>query len=125
MHACSGRVQVLAPMTTPMLVVTLDTPPLDPVQIGSTDGTDFAATATVRRAERFLVALDLKKTRVCACETSSLLAVVCNQALEAGLKWFELERVSSGEKCDGKPKMQLRRVVVRLSTMHCQDVQGP
>ena len=116
---------MLAPITTPMSAATPDMPPPDPVQIGSTDGTDFAATATVRRAERFLVALDLQKTRVCACETSSLPAAVRNQALEAGLKWFELGRVSSGEKCDGKPKMQLRRVVVRLSTMHCQDVQGP
>ena len=116
---------MLAPMTTPMSAATPDTPSSNPVQIGSTDGTDFAATATVRRAERFLVALDLQKTRVCACETSSLPAAVRNQALEAGLKWFELGCVSSGQECDGKPKMQLRGVVVGFSTMHCQNVQGP
>lgn len=41
------------------------------------------------------VVLDLDETLVCAYETSSLPAVVLNQATEAGLKWFELECVSS------------------------------
>lgn len=39
--------------------------------------------------------LDLDETLVCAYETSSLPATVRNQAIEAGLKWFELECVSS------------------------------
>jgi hypothetical protein len=37
----------------------------------------------------------LDETLVCAYETSSLPAVVRNQATEAGLKWFELECISS------------------------------
>lgn len=39
--------------------------------------------------------LDLDETLVCAYETSSLPAIVRNQAIDAGLKWFELECVSS------------------------------
>lgn len=37
----------------------------------------------------------MDETLVCAYETSSLPAVVRNQATEGGLKWFELECVSS------------------------------
>lgn len=39
--------------------------------------------------------LDLDETLVCAYETSSLPPGVRNQVMEAGLKWFELECVSS------------------------------
>ena len=39
--------------------------------------------------------LDLDETLVCAYETSSLPVIVRNQAIEAGLKWFELECISS------------------------------
>lgn len=41
------------------------------------------------------VVLDLDETLVCAYETSSLPAHLRTQAIEAGLKWFELECVSS------------------------------
>lgn len=41
------------------------------------------------------VVLDLDETLVCAYETSSLPSIICSQATEAGLKWFELECVSS------------------------------
>lgn len=41
------------------------------------------------------VVLDLDETLVCAYETSSLPASIRNQAIESGLKWFELECVSS------------------------------
>lgn len=41
------------------------------------------------------VVLDLDETLVCAYETSSLPAVLRDQATEAGLKWFELECISS------------------------------
>ena len=41
------------------------------------------------------VVLDLDETLVCAYETSSLPAALRNEATEAGLKWFELECVSS------------------------------
>ena len=37
------------------------------------------------------VVLDLDETLVCAYETSSLPAILRTQAIEAGLKWFELE----------------------------------
>lgn len=45
------------------------------------------------------VVLDLDETLVCAYETSSLPAIVRNQAAEAGLKWFELECVSVDRVC--------------------------
>lgn len=41
------------------------------------------------------VVLDLDETLVCAYETSSLPAIIRTQATEAGLKWFELECISS------------------------------
>lgn len=41
------------------------------------------------------VVLDLDETLVCAYETCSLPANLRNQATEAGLKWFELECISS------------------------------
>lgn len=41
------------------------------------------------------VVLDLDETLVCAYETSSLPAIVRNQAIEARLMWFELECISS------------------------------
>ncbi len=39
--------------------------------------------------------LDLDETLVCAYETSSLPAIVRNQAIEGGLKWFEMQCVSA------------------------------
>ncbi|KAA8517804.1 hypothetical protein F0562_015278 [Nyssa sinensis] len=56
------------------------------------------------RLEKLTVFLDLDETLVCAYETCSLPAVVRTQAIEAGLKWFELECVSSEKECEGKPK---------------------
>ena len=41
------------------------------------------------------IVLDLDETLICAYETSTLPAVVRNQAIEAGLKCFELECFSS------------------------------
>lgn len=41
------------------------------------------------------VVLDLDETLVCAYETSSLPVSLRNQATEAGLKWFEMECLSS------------------------------
>ncbi|KAF6147045.1 hypothetical protein GIB67_036764 [Kingdonia uniflora] len=49
--------------------------------------------------------LDLDETLVCLYETSSLPNIVRNQATEAGLKWFELECLSSEKEYDGKPKL--------------------
>lgn len=39
--------------------------------------------------------LDLDDTLICAYETSSMPTMMRTQATEAGLKWFELECVSS------------------------------
>ncbi|KAB1217617.1 hypothetical protein CJ030_MR3G014859 [Morella rubra] len=65
------------------------------------------------RCERLTVVLDLDETLVCAYETSSLPAVVLNQATEAGLKWFELECVSSDKESEGNPKVSYVTVFER------------
>ncbi|CAO2817060.1 unnamed protein product [Amaranthus hypochondriacus] len=59
------------------------------------------------------VVLDLDETLVCAYETSSLPPTLCTQATEAGLKWFELECVSSDKECEGKPKISYVTVFER------------
>nr|CAN64082.1 hypothetical protein VITISV_006933 [Vitis vinifera] len=59
------------------------------------------------------VVLDLDETLVCAYETSSLPASIRNQAIESGLKWFELECVSSDKECEGKPKVNYVTVFER------------
>jgi RNA polymerase II subunit A small phosphatase-like protein len=45
--------------------------------------------------EKLTVVLDLDETLVCAYETSSVPAMIHTQAMEAGLKWFEIQCVSS------------------------------
>ncbi|PWA34366.1 hypothetical protein CTI12_AA619800 [Artemisia annua] len=59
------------------------------------------------------VVLDLDETLVCAYETSSLPAIVRHQAIDAGLKWFELECISSEKDFDGKPKINYVTVFER------------
>ncbi|MQL92866.1 hypothetical protein Taro_025502 [Colocasia esculenta] len=54
---------------------------------------------------RPMVVLDLDETLVCAYETSSLPAVVRNQAVEAGLECFDLECVSVDKDCEGRQKV--------------------
>ncbi|KAG6535312.1 nuclear envelope morphology protein 1-like [Zingiber officinale] len=54
---------------------------------------------------RLTVVLDLDETLVCAYETSSLPSAVRMQAIEAGLKCFELECISSEKDADGRPKV--------------------
>ncbi|KAI8030549.1 CTD small phosphatase-like protein 2 [Camellia lanceoleosa] len=66
-----------------------------------------------RPIERLTVVLDLDETLVCAYETFSLPAIVRNQAIEAGLKWFELECISSDKECEGKPKINYVTVFER------------
>ncbi|KAK9126085.1 hypothetical protein Scep_014931 [Stephania cephalantha] len=58
-----------------------------------------------RRGDRLTVVLDLDETLVCAYETSSLPSALKHQATEAGLKWFELECLSSDKEIDGQPKV--------------------
>lgn len=63
--------------------------------------------------QKLTVVLDLDETLVCAYETSSLPAIVRTQATEAGLKWFELECISSDKETDGKPKINYVTVFER------------
>lgn len=55
--------------------------------------------------EKLTIVLDLDETLVCAYETSSLPSSVRNQAIEAGLKCFELECISAEKDAEGKPKV--------------------
>ncbi|KAK1355141.1 carboxy-terminal domain RNA polymerase II polypeptide A small phosphatase 1-like [Heracleum sosnowskyi] len=64
-------------------------------------------------AEKLTVVLDLDETLVCAYETSSLPAILREQATEAGLKWFELECISSDKEIEGKPKVNYVTVFER------------
>ncbi|GER50966.1 CTD small phosphatase-like protein [Striga asiatica] len=63
--------------------------------------------------EKLTVVLDLDETLVCAYETSSLPALLRSQATEAGIKWFELECISSDKEIEGKPKINYVTVFER------------
>ncbi|KAG7030671.1 CTD nuclear envelope phosphatase 1-like protein [Cucurbita argyrosperma subsp. argyrosperma] len=63
--------------------------------------------------EKLTIVLDLDETLICAYETSTLPAVIRNQAIEAGLKCFELECFSSDKDCEGKPKVNYVTVFER------------
>ncbi|KFK23193.1 hypothetical protein AALP_AAs48948U000100 [Arabis alpina] len=67
----------------------------------------------VSSIQRLTVVLDLDETLVSAYETSSLSAALRTQAIEAGLKWFELECISSTKECKGKPKINYVTVFER------------
>ncbi|KAF5736574.1 carboxy-terminal domain RNA polymerase II polypeptide A small phosphatase 1 isoform X2 [Tripterygium wilfordii] len=94
--------------------------PLPVVELPETDSPTTVDVApavppsdAVDRLERLTVVLDLDETLVCAYETSSLPAALRNQATGAGLKWFELECVSSDKECEGKPKINYITVFER------------
>lgn len=55
--------------------------------------------------DKLIVVLDLDETLVCAYETSSLPTLVRSQAIEYGIKCFELECTSSDKEVDGKQKV--------------------
>ncbi|KAI6676218.1 hypothetical protein NL676_037014 [Syzygium grande] len=63
--------------------------------------------------ERLTVVLDLDETLICAYETLSLPAAIRDRAVEAGLKWFDLECISSEKDSEGKPKVNLVTVFER------------
>ncbi|VVB02844.1 unnamed protein product [Arabis nemorensis] len=67
----------------------------------------------VSRTQRLTVVLDLDETLVSAYETSSLSAALRTQAIEAGLKWFELDCITSTKECNGKPKINYVTVFER------------
>ncbi|KAJ6718052.1 CTD NUCLEAR ENVELOPE PHOSPHATASE 1-like protein ISOFORM X1 [Salix purpurea] len=87
---------------------TTDPPPAT-VEISA--GTD--AVSANEPIQKLKVVLDLDETLVCAYETSSLPAALRNEATEAGLKWFELECISSDKECEGKPKINYVTVFER------------
>ncbi|CAH8360432.1 unnamed protein product [Eruca vesicaria subsp. sativa] len=75
---------------------------------------EIASSANDDCLQRLKVVLDLDETLVCAYETSSLPAALRNQAIEAGLNWFELECLSSDKKeSDGKAKINYVTVFER------------
>ncbi|EEF34266.1 conserved hypothetical protein [Ricinus communis] len=59
------------------------------------------------------VVLDLDGTLVCAYETCSLPASIHTRAIQAGLKWFELECITSDKECEGKTKINYVTVFER------------
>lgn len=71
------------------------------------------ADACDRCIEKLTVVLDLDETLVCAYETSSLPGSIRTQAIGAGLKWFELECISSDKECEGKTKINYVTVFER------------
>ncbi|GLT31475.1 hypothetical protein SLA2020_062080 [Shorea laevis] len=93
-------------------------PVVDSPEIESPSAIEIAAvcdSATVaeERIEKLTVVLDLDETLVCAYETSCLPPALRNQAMEAGLNWFELECVSSDKEFEGKPKINYVTVFER------------
>ncbi|XP_050210594.1 uncharacterized protein LOC126660918 [Mercurialis annua] len=66
-----------------------------------------------QRLKKLTVVLDLDETLVCAYETSSLPAILRTQATENGVKWFELECLSSDKESEGKPKINYVTVFER------------
>ncbi|KAK8620887.1 hypothetical protein V6N13_067348 [Hibiscus sabdariffa] len=74
---------------------------------------DSPVPADEDRVKRLTVVLDLDETLVCAYETSSLPPSLRNQATDAGVKWFELECVSSDKECEGKHKINYVTVFER------------
>ncbi|XP_024992078.1 CTD nuclear envelope phosphatase 1 isoform X2 [Cynara cardunculus var. scolymus] len=84
-----------SPSFEPLPVVELSESPQPPTPYAASTVHIPPAGADFDRSQKLTVVLDLDETLVCAYETSSLPAIVRNQAIEAGLKWFELECVSS------------------------------
>lgn len=93
------------------LVELPDTTDPPPATVEISAGTD--AVSANEPIQKLKVVLDLDETLVCAYETSSLPAALRNQATEAGLKWFELDCVSSDKECEGKPKINYVTVFER------------
>ncbi|XP_057497858.1 uncharacterized protein LOC130782541 isoform X2 [Actinidia eriantha] len=77
------------------------TSPVEPAHVTVDSSADGVGDRVI---EKLTIVLDLDETLVCAYDTSSLPAAIRTRAIEAGLKWFELECVSS-EKYQGKPKI--------------------
>ncbi|XP_020574440.1 carboxy-terminal domain RNA polymerase II polypeptide A small phosphatase 1-like [Phalaenopsis equestris] len=70
-----------------------------------TDTPPPAASEQTAAVGKLMVVLDLDETLVCAYESSSLPSFVRNQAIEAGLRCFELECMSGEKGFEGEPKV--------------------
>ncbi|PKI34508.1 hypothetical protein CRG98_045045 [Punica granatum] len=79
----------------------------------SSSGSEVSVVDDDLSLDKLTVVLDLDETLVCAYDSTSLPEIVRAQAIEAGLKWFELECVSSDKECDGKPKINYVTVYER------------
>ncbi|KAM3689828.1 hypothetical protein ACJW31_09G074900 [Castanea mollissima] len=79
----------------------------------SVDETQNDAVDDDHRIEKLTVVLDMDETLVCAYEKSSLPASIHAQAMEAGLKWFEIQCVSSDKSSEGKQKINYVTVFER------------
>ncbi|XP_030925238.1 CTD nuclear envelope phosphatase 1 homolog [Quercus lobata] len=79
----------------------------------SVDDTQNDAVDDDHRIEKLTVVLDMDETLVCAYEKSSLPASIHAQAMEAGLKWFEIQCVSSDKSSEGKQKINYVTVFER------------
>ncbi|CAG7908259.1 unnamed protein product [Brassica rapa] len=85
-------------------------PPVTTIQIASGRTSSEGEVGSI---QRLTVVLDLDETLVSAYETSSLPHNLRTQAIEAGLKWFELECISSTKECNGEPKINYVTVFER------------
>ncbi|XP_057983985.1 uncharacterized protein LOC131168512 [Malania oleifera] len=90
----------------------LPPPPPPPVRCLSVNGGGGVG-GDDRRTQKLTVVLDLDETLICSYETAGLPATIRTQATEAGLKWFELECLSSTKERQGKPKVNYVTVFER------------
>ncbi|CAI0415916.1 unnamed protein product [Linum tenue] len=89
-------------------------PPAPPtLEINAGDQDSIRVHQPLQGLHRLTVVLDLDETLICAYETSSLPPALKSQAIEGGLKWFELECISSDKEFDGKPKINYVTVFER------------
>ncbi|KAL7589829.1 hypothetical protein Lser_V15G36134 [Lactuca serriola] len=102
-----------SPSFEPLPVVELSESPESPSPYATSAVNIPTADAAYDLSQKLTVVLDLDETLVCAYETSSLPAIVRNQAIDAGLNWFELECLSSDKESEGKPKINYVTVFER------------
>ncbi|CAN1174781.1 Carboxy-terminal domain RNA polymerase II polypeptide A small phosphatase 1 [Linum perenne] len=94
------------PLPVVELSETESTPPPPTLEIATVGPVPSQLNQPLRR-------LTLDETLVCSYETSSLPPTLKDQATDAGLKWFELECLSSDKDAAGKPKINYVTVFER------------
>ncbi|ESQ52716.1 hypothetical protein EUTSA_v10016941mg [Eutrema salsugineum] len=109
----SSSAKSIADGFKPLPVIELpEVAPESPVTVGIAS-TRTSSEVKFGSIQRLTVVLDLDETLVSAYETSSLPATLRTQAIEAGLKSFELECISSTKECNGEPKINYVTVFER------------